>query len=308
MSNGWITGCLLLGALAAGGQETAKFSADVKLVNVLATVVNQRHELVRDLSKDDFTLTENGREQTIRYFSRETDLPLTIGLLVDTSLSQQKVLDAERAACFRFVDQILREDKDRVFIMQFDMTVQLKQKLTSSRRALAEVLPFVDTPTFRELRTQSGGGTLLYDAVVEASNGVMKKLRDRKALIILSDGVDTGSEATLAAAVEAAERSDTLIYSILFSDAGYYGGFGGGGGRRALQRLAQDTGGGYFEVSKKQSVDQIFDVIQQELRSQYSVGYVSDMPVNVSEFRKIRLVPKQKGLAVQSRDRYWAQR
>ena len=148
---------------------------------------------------DPFTLSENGRPQVIRYFSRESELPLTLGLMVDTSMSQRRVLDAERGASFRFLDQVLRENKDQVFIMQFDMSVQLRQPLTSSRKALNDTLPYVDTPTSRQLRIQTGGGTLLYDAVVTAAQNEMQKARNRKALIVLSDGVDTGSEATLAA-------------------------------------------------------------------------------------------------------------
>jgi VWFA-related protein len=208
----------------------------------------------------------------------------------------------------RFIDQVLRENKDKVFIMQFDMNVQMKTELTSSRRTLDEALSFVDTPTRSQLQNQYGGGTLLYDAVLMASKDTMKPLRGRKALIILTDGVDTGSDASIATAIEAAQRADTLIYSILFSDAGAYGLFGGSEGRGALVRMSKETGGSFLEVSKKQGIEQIFDLIQEELRSQYSIGYVSDEPVRISEFRKLALTTKQKGLIVQARDRYWAQR
>jgi VWFA-related protein len=301
--SGLCTGSLLR------AQETATFSTDVKVVNVLATVLNKKRELIRDLGKDDFTLLENGRPQTIGYFSRETDLPLTLGLMVDTSMSQGRVLDAERGACYRFLDQVLRETKDKVFIMQFDMAVQISQPLTSSRKQLNDALAFVDTPTFRELRTQQGGGTLLYDAIVMASKDVMAKQRDRKALIVMSDGVDTGSEAHIADAIETAQKTGTLVYSIEFSDATFYGGaMLGSGGKGVLQRLAKETGGSFFSVSKKLSIEQIFGFIEDELRSQYSMGYVSDTPVHISEFRKIHLAVKRPGLIVESRDRYWAQR
>jgi VWFA-related protein len=105
-------------------QEDATFSADVKVVNILATVRSKKGEIIRGLSKDDFLLSEDKRPQTIRYFSQESDLPLTIGLMVDTSMSQRKVLDAERSASFRFLEQVLREKKDQVFIMHFDMAVR----------------------------------------------------------------------------------------------------------------------------------------------------------------------------------------
>ena len=292
-------------------QEDPTFSTDVRVVNVLATVRDRQGRIIRDLAQADFSVAENGRPQAIRYFSRESDLPLTLGLMVDTSVSQQRVIDAERGASMRFVDQVLRENKDHVFLIQFDMTVRMRQELTSSHRKLEEILAFVDTPTRQELRNQYGGGTLLYDAVIEASKQVMKNQSGRKALIVLSDGVDTGSEATLTDAIEAALRTDTLIYSILFSDAGFYGGplFGrmsGAGGRKALMGMSAESGGGFFEVSKKQTIDDVFTILEEELRSQYSLGYVSDVPLHIAEFRKIQLTVNQNGLTVQARDRYWA--
>jgi VWFA-related protein len=307
-------------AYVARGQEEPTFSTDVKVVSLLATVVSKKGEIIRDLTRDDFSLSENARPQTIRYFSRESDLPLTLGLMVDTSMSQRRVIDAERGACVRFLDQVVRETKDQVFIMQFDMMVHTAQPLTSSLRKLEDTLAYVDTPTVHELQNQYGGGTLLYDAILAASNDIIKNQRGRKALLVMSDGVDIGSETTLAAAIEAAQRADTLVYSILFSDANAYGiplgplmghrsiPMGGGNGRAALERMSRETGAGFFEVSKKRSIDQIFDVIQEELRSQYSFGYVSDQPVTISEFRKIQLTTKRNGLIVQARDRYWARR
>jgi VWFA-related protein len=283
----------------ARGQD-ATFSSDVQVVNLLATVRDKTHAILRDLTKDDFQVLENGRPQAIRYFTRETDLPLTIGLMVDTSMSQAKVLDAERGASLRFLDQVLRENKDHVFVIQFDLAVQTKQPLTASRRDLSQALAFVDTPTRNQLRSQYGGGTLLFDSVVEASGDIMKKQQGRKALIVLSDGGENGSDATLPDAIEAAQRAETLIYTILFSDGSY------GANPGIMQRLAKETGGGYFEVSKKQSIDQVYALIQEDLRSQYSIGYVSEKPPVVSEFRKIQLVLKKPGLVVQSRDKYWA--
>jgi VWFA-related protein len=236
-------------------------------------------------------------------------LPLTLGLMVDTSGSQRRVLDAERGASLRFLDRIFRDNKDHVFIVQFDSTVQIPQPLTSSVRKLDEALAYVDTETMNQLRIQNGGGTLLYDAVIRACEEVTKKLTGRKALIVLSDGVDFGSEATLQDAVESAQRNETLVYSILYSDPSAYGILGGGSdGKRVLQRLSEDSGGSFFEVSKKQTVDDMFDILQEELRNQYSLGYVSDKPATLSEFRTIQLTAKQKGLVVQSRHRYWAQR
>jgi VWFA-related protein len=297
----------------ARAQEDPVFSTDVKVVNVLATVRDKSGRFIRDLTKDDFSIEEKGRKQAIQYFARESGLPLILGLMIDTSMSQEKVLDAERGACLRFLDQVLRESKDRVFLMQFDMGVYVRQELTSSRKMLDDSLAYVETPTRRELRSQSGGGTLLYDAVVKACKDTMQRQTGRKALIIMSDGVDTGSEATVLAAIEAAQRTDTLIYSILFSDPGFYsvpfiGHLGGPDGGGVLLRMSRETGGAFFEVTKKRTIDQAFSLLEEELRSQYSLGYVSDEPVRISEFRKIQLTVDRKGLVVQARDRYWARR
>jgi VWFA-related protein len=291
-------GSLLLRASRAIAQQEPTFSSGVQVVSLLATVRNKKNEILRDLDKDDFVVLENGRPQTIRYFTRESDLPLTIGLLIDTSLSQTRVLDAERGASLRFLDQVLRENKDHVFIMQFDITVQTRQPLTGSRRDLNDALAFVDTPTRNQLRSQYGGGTRLFDSVVDSSQDIMKKQQGRKAVIVLSDGGENGSDATLSDAIDAAQRAETLVYTILFSDGSY------GSDRGVMQRLAKETGGGYFEVSKKLTIDQVFALIQEDLRSQYSIGYVSDRPATVSEFRKIQLTVKRAGLVVQSRDRY----
>jgi VWFA-related protein len=270
------------------------------VVNVLATVRDKKGAILSGLKKDDFTILEDGRAQKISYFTAETNLPLTIGLLIDTSISQTKMLDAERAASFRFVDQVLRENKDHVFIMQFDLAVQTPQPLTSSRNELSKALTFVDTPTRNQLRSQIGGGTLLYDAIVEASEDIMKKQQGRKALIVLSDGGENGSDATLTQAIEAALRAETLIYSIFYSDGSY------GNSRGIMRDLAKNTGGGYFEVSKKFPIDQVYAVIEEDLRNQYSLGFVTDRPTEVSQFRKLQLAVDRPGMVVQSRDRYWA--
>ncbi|HTT60951.1 MAG TPA: VWA domain-containing protein [Bryobacteraceae bacterium] len=293
---------------AAPQDEQATFKTEVKVVDVLASVRNKKGAFIRDLDKDDFSVVENGRPQTIRYFSRETGLPLTLGLMIDTSVSQRRVMEQERIASYTFLEQVLRDKKDQVFIMQFDLSPILRQELTSSFLKLSDALQRVDTPSTYDLQSQTGGGTMLYDAMLKAIRDIMAKQTGRKALIVLTDGVDTGSEATLTDVIEAAEKADTLIYSILFSDEGFYGIFGGGDGRGVLTRMARETGGAFFEVTRKQSLDGIYTQLQEELRSQYNIGYVSDQPVSVSEFRKIQLTTHQKGLIVQARGRYWAQR
>jgi VWFA-related protein len=297
-----IVGLLIVGA-CAWAQETPTFTVGVNVVNVLANIMDKHGAIIRDLEQPDFTILEDGRPETLRYFARQTDLPLTLGLLVDTSMSQEHVLNAERAASFRFLDQVLREKKDQIFIMQFDLAVMTRQPLTSSYKDLNDALSQVDTPTRNELQSGGNRGTLLFDAVVEASDKIMRKQQGRKALILLTDGDDNGSDATLENATDAAQRGDTLIFSILFSDSG----IGHGPGKSILEHLSHETGGGFFEVSKKLTIDQIFDAIQDELRSQYSLGYVSDKPPSIGEFRKIQLKVDKPALVVQARNRYWAQ-
>jgi len=324
-------------------QKDTTFTADVRVVNVFATVRDKHGAIVRNLAKGDFQLEEDGRPQVIRYFAQESDLPLTLGLLVDTSLSQRRVLGQERTASYRFIDRVLREDKDQAFVIHFDREVELLQDLTPSRKkldaALAQLeLPEEQRPSWggggrgqgRRGGGHAGGGTSLHDSVLLASDELMKKQTGRKALIVLSDGVDNGSKVPLTSAIESAQRADTLVYSILFADDEAYpawarggggrpgrrggGGYPGGGrypgnrpdGKKVLQRLSLETGGGFFEVSKKQSIEKIYDQIQEELRNQYSLGYTPDRADAGAGYRKIHLTAKQSGLVVQTRDGYYA--
>jgi VWFA-related protein len=173
----------LILALAAGAcaQENPTFSANVNVVSLLATVHDKEGNIVKDLKQDDFVLEENGTPQTIRYFSRESGLPLTVGLLVDTSRSQTGVLEAERRSSYTFLDQVLREGKDQAFVVHFDVKVETLQGLSSSRAELASALD--------RLRVPPEVATLLYSAIRESSEGLMRKQPGRKAFILLTDGV-----------------------------------------------------------------------------------------------------------------------
>ena len=238
------------GSLSAGQlrAQDATFSSDVKVVSVLATVRTKTGDIVQDMTKDDFVLLEDGRPQKIRYFSRETNLPLVLGLLVDTSGSQRMVLGEEQEASFRFLDKVLREDLDRTFLVHFDYRPEVLQNLTMSKTQLEKSLERVTLPY--QYNGRSGGGTTLYDAVYLCSNLIMKQQTGRKALILLTDGEDFGSRMSITDAIEAAQRADTLIYSILFSDESL-GGFGarrgfGPDGKGVLQKMSRETGGGFF--------------------------------------------------------------
>jgi VWFA-related protein len=288
--------------------QDVTFTTGVNVVNLLATVRDKKGELIQTLTQDDFVLAETGKPQKISYFAQQSDLPLRLGLLIDTSMSQEKVIPAERAAAFRFVDRVLREKIDKMFVIQFDTLARVKLGFSDSRAQIEETLNGIDTPTRKELRTSGGSGTSYFDAVASGSE-LMKSQSGRKALIVLSDGVDSSSDHTLPMSISEALRADTIVYSIFFTDPAFYSGaFGMPDGRAIMSRMSKETGGGFFEVSKKQSIDQIFAVIEKELRSQYSIGYVSDIPVGYPSFRKIQLTTRQKGLVVQTRDGYWPRR
>lgn len=327
-------GLLLAVAALLSGDQQPTFSTSVKVVNVLATVRDKQGHIIHDLAKDDFTLDEDGRPQAIRYFSQQTDLPLTLGLLVDTSMSQRRVLVAERRASYQFLDQVLRQKKDLAFVIHFDREAELLQDLTSSRRDLERALDLLDTPSQRQWGGRGGptpgrvrpAGTVLYDAVLLASDELMRKQAGRKAFILLSDGVDTGSKVSIADAIEAAQRADTMVYSVRFYDEqGYGGGYIGGprmgrrgpprarvpmrlppDGKKVLERLAKETGGGFFEVSRKLPIEEIFRRVEEELRNQYNLGYTPDQAAAPGGYHKIHLATKQKGLVVQARDGYYA--
>ncbi|MGB8543035.1 MAG: VWA domain-containing protein [Candidatus Acidiferrales bacterium] len=336
---------LFLIDLPVRSQQGPVISVDVKMVSMLATVRDKHGHLVNNLTKDDFVLEQDGHPQTITYFTRDSDLPLTLGLLVDTSMSQRRLLDQERDASHAFLDHVLRVDKDKAFIIHFDYEVELLQDLTSSRSKLEAALDQIGAPQFSNSSDSSsgggssgrgshryggGGGTLLYDAIYLAANEITKKEQGRKALIVLTDGVDRGSKESLRDCVESAERADTLVYSILFADkegygnpggysGGHMGGMGGGGGgrhrypeesrpdgKKILEQISRETGGRFFEVSKKEPIDQIYTEIDEELRNQYALGYTPDKPDATPGYHKIHLVTKQKDLVVQTREGYYA--
>jgi len=288
-------------AMASRGQDDAVFSSDVKIVSVLATVRTKTGEIVQDLTKNDFLVSEAGHPQKIRYFSRDTNLPLVLGLLVDTSGSQRMVLGEEQEASYRFLDKVLREDFDKTFVVHFDYRAEVLQNLTSSKEKLEKSLERLMLP----FQSRGYGGTTLYDAVYLCSNLVTKKQTGRKALILLTDGEDNGSRTTVEAAIEAAQRADTLIYSILFSDSSFGGRRRfGPDGKTILQKMSKETGGGFFEVSKKRPLDVIYRQLQEELRNQYSFGYTPDDSPNKA-FRPIKVTTVRKGLVVQARSGYY---
>ena len=197
-------------------------AVDARLVNLPVVVRDKKGALVQNLNKDDFSLQVDGKPQTIRYFDKDTNLPLTLGLMVDTSQSQRSVLDEERTASSTFLDQMLTNPKDQAFVIQFARQTELLQDLTTSRPLLQKALKEIDSPGASstdddtDTRSRARGGTVLYDALFLASDELMSKQTGRKALVILSDGVDRNSKENLVRSIEAAQRADTIIYAIYF--------------------------------------------------------------------------------------------
>ncbi len=295
---------LILAALCRANAQDVTFSADVTLVTLQATVRDKTGKFAKGLTKDDFALHEDGRPQQILNFSQESNLPLKIGLLVDTSRSQIRVLERERKASFTFLDQVLRAD-DAAFVLNFDIHVTLVQDFTSSREALASALD--------SLRIPKRASTLLFDAVRQASEDLMKRQNGRKAFIILSDGGDVHSKTSIGTAIEYAQRADTVIYTIMFA-AGLLipdpvaiaaQQIRRALNRKGMQRMAEETGGLYFEVSRNKSIGQIYREIEDEMRNQYSIAYKSDRADTSTGYRKISLTTLDKTLTARTRPGYY---
>jgi VWFA-related protein len=307
---------LLTPCLFAQDEPTIK--VDVNLVNVYCAVRNKSNGMVGNLEKKDFQVFEDGKEQEIKYFTRETDVPLTIGLLVDTSASQERLLDIEKRAAFQFFSKVLRQ-KDLAFLIQFGAEAELLQDDTNSPRLLQEGLnqlrlsvPVGGLHPGPVPTQQSQAGTILFDAVYLAANDKLRSEVGRKTMVLITDGVDTGSRISKDKAIEASQKADAIIYSIDYEDPSAYGGgwgtirLGGGQGEGDLRRMSSETGGRVFKVDRKNSLDDIFRELQEEMRSQYSIGYVPTNPKKDGSFRKLDIRVSGKDFKVQARKGYYA--
>jgi VWFA-related protein len=290
---------------------TIRVQANV--VNVLAAVRDKHGALINNLSKEDFTLAEDGRPQEIKYFTRETDLPLTIGLLVDVSASQRNLIEIEREAAYQFFSQVLRK-KDMAFLISFGEEAELLQDFTGSPRLLQAGL--------ERLRVSSGvsgvhpgpvptigtpRGTVLYDAVYLAATDRLSHEVDRKAVVLITDGVDQGSRLKIEEAIKSAQKADTVIYGIYYVDPSAYGyGYFGGVSDSALKKMSEETGGHVFHVDRKHPLPAVFKELQDEMRSQYAIGYTPTNDKQDGSFRRIELRTKDRNLKVQARKGYFA--
>ena len=354
-------------AQQASEQQTATattLKVEAHEVVLPVTVRDKKGQVVPNLKASDFVLTEDTRPQTIKSFAKESNLPFRIGLLVDTSRSLEAGLPAERTATGKFVDQILAQPADKAFLLHFDHEVELLQDFTSSKSKLHRELdemttssgggsqgggdPGSDRGSGGGRSGRRGGGTQMYDAIYLAANELMMKEPGRKAIIVLSDGVDRGSKESMNDAIDAAEKANVSVYTVYFkgeSDhigipglgqgrrgggypgggGGYPGGGGGypgGGGQRPgggeepkvdgkkiLQKIAERTGGAFFEAKKKDSFDEVYGQITEELRGQYLLTYTPDKPASKDDsdgFHKISLKAKDEKLIVVTREGYYA--
>lgn len=315
--------CLLLTSLAwtqakapaaAEAEETETLKIDVDLVSIMFSVQDKKGALIPGMTKEDFTVLEDGKPQTIKYFTRETDLPLTIGLLVDVSRSQENLIQVERHAASQFFTKVLR-NKDMAFLMSFGSEAELLQDSTNSPKLLRKGLDDLrvnsavvglhpgPVPTASRAR-----GTIMFDAVYLAANEKLRSEVGRKAIVIITDGVDQGSRKSITEAIAEAHRADTIIYAIQYVDNEFYfqnnGGFGVSDGD--LKRMAEETGGRMFRVSGKQTLDDIFTQIQEEIRTQYLVGYTPTNTARDGAFRKVEIKTARKDTKVRARKGYFA--
>ena len=339
-------------------EPASTIKVDAQLVIVPAIVRDKKNGLIPNLTRENFALTVDGKPQTLRYFDHDSNVPITVGLLIDTSQSQRSVLEEERTASSTFLDKMLALERDHAFIIQFAHGVELLQDVTNSRPKLQQALKEVDTPNPTLQRSgdsndnnqqqqqqqndrhgyghgsqNSSGGTALYDAVFLASDEVINKQQGRRALILLTDGDDRGSLKSITQAIEAAQRADTMIYAIYYKgeDHGGFNGFPGGGrhgggfpghfqhpggygqqrpdGKKILERMAGETGGRVYEVSKKETVEKIYAEIGEELRSQYRLGFTPSAESASEGYHKIFITlagqPEKDKDLVYGRDGYY---
>lgn len=301
-------------------ESVANFKVAVNLVDVFFMVKNKQGELVPHLTKDDCTVSEDKQPQKLKNFVAETDLPITLGILLDTSGSQQRVLPLEQDAGSQFLEQVLRK-KDEAFLLSFDVDVDLLQDFTNSPRQLSRAMQKAEINTAGGngaggIPGAGGGtvptvgdpkGTLLYDAVFLAANQKMTQETGRKAMILLTDGEDQGSDHKIGEAIAAAQRSNAMVYVILIADRGFYGGFGYSG-YSAMKRLTEETGGRLIDVGNNgKKLEAAFRQIEEEMRTMYVATYT---PLNTKidgSFRRIGVECKGDGFKVQSRRGYYAQ-
>ena len=298
-------------------QPTETLKVNVNVVQLFFNVKDKHGALIPNLSKADFAVNEDGQPQTIKYFTAETNLPLTLGILIDSSGSQRNVLDMEKEVGGAFLRQILT-DKDEAFVIGFDISVDLLQDFTRDAHRLQAALNKAKINvdyTSGGIPGMGGGpvpqhnspGTLLYDAVYLSAHDMLSKEVGRKATVMLTDGEDEGSRLKIQDAIEAAQKADSIVYVLLCADRGFYGGFGYSG-ESEMRRLTEQTGGRVINVGNKfDKLRDAFDQVAAELRSQYNIGYTPTNAKLDGTYRKLEIKNKQ-GNKIQARAGYYAGR
>jgi len=286
--------------------QTSSLTVNVRVV-AIDTVVRDRHgDPVLNLTKDDFTLREDSKPINIRYFSHDDNLPLTVGLLIDTSGSQHEFFSDEALAADLFLTNTLTHPQDRAFIALFDSTVQLLQPMTphiSELRKGLRLLQYHTDPAF----ALNGGGTLLFDAIAKVSSTTIEHEPGRRALVILTDGDDNGSRATREEAIRQAQLNDVSIYSVLYTNEDPHYPQAANlrpSGIAVMHSISQATGGRDFLVGKGTSIADIFAAIAQDLRNQYRLG-ITPTASKPGKYHSLSLKPQDKSLTVQSRAGYY---
>jgi VWFA-related protein len=293
-------------------EPVATLKVNVNLVSLYFTVHDKHGALIPHLTKDDFNILEDKAPQKIKNFTAENDQPLTLGILLDTSGSQQNVLPLEQQAGSAFLGRVLRS-KDEAFLISFDVNVDLLSDYTNNAHALSRAMDKA------EINTGVGGGgmpsgsprgTLLYDAVYEATHEKLQQETGRKAIIILTDGEDQGSQMKIQDAIEAAQKSNTIVYVLLIADRGFYGRgvyTMGYSGDSYMRKMAEETGGRVIDVGNNgKKMEAAFSQIEEELRTQYVASYTPTNPKLDGSYRKVDVECKPEGLKAQVRKGYYA--
>jgi len=296
--------CLSQSAAPDGG-DTFTLSVRAQVVTVPVTVRDSKGKLLQDLTREDFQLSEDGQPQRIRYLTVDRDRPLTLGLLIDTSGSQRDYIKKERAAARAFFETMLTRPGDTAFLVRFDNAITLLQKPTASKDELSAGLGHLEDP--HPWRVENPGGTLFFDALDLTCERITRNADGRNAVIVLTDGDDNGSVLTLEQAIAAAQVSNTVIYSILYTDesSGFLGSKQAVRGKQVLERLSAETGGHMYQVSVREPLEKIFADIADEMRTQYVLAYSPTKGGGGSEFRKIELTGRDKSWKIQTRSGYY---
>jgi len=291
-------------------QETPTIKTEVNLVNIFATVRDKKKQIITNLKQGDFHIFENDQEQKIAFFASETTLPITLGLLIDTSGSEQNRLGAEQEAASRFLNQVLRKG-DEAMVISFDVDVDLLSDFTDDRAQLNRAIRSarINAPTISltnpgplppDSRTRNLRSTALYDAIWVACGEKLAAEAGRKALVIITDAEDEGSKVRLEEAIEAAERTNAVVHVLLVHDPGYTW------RPDVAHKMADQTGGRVIEVNSEKHLQEAFDQIAEELRQQYTLGYYPSNGARDGSFRKIKVEAADKDMKVLARKGYYA--